>query len=326
MVSLWEISLFTGSVLAVLATVYASKFNWEINNFFKKRQLRNPLVLSSPTTKTVVVSRLHSKRGSPEMSPEKQKDVLNFIENCQSYANAIIICVDVGEKLEYQARYKLLVDITANLSVSSKVEILPVSNWGNYVFALNAGLQRAIQQKFDYIIYQSIEFSVVTSVVEKLFEQSFQPDTLVVGPAMEGHLFAQGTHLLRGRTCPWNTFAIWKVSLLAEMGFPMIADGINGPEFGGVEEVVAVTLLQRLHPRLRAVLMRTTPPSTPSTPAMNASQSSAGAGAWATEFSGDADRRAYHEQKMRSKDERPAAHLRVLGVDGGTVVHIDSSE
>lgn len=41
---------------------------------------------------------------------------------------------------------------------------------------------------------------------------------------------------LRGRTCPWNTFAIWNIDILALIGFPMIADGtMMDRSIGGVE-------------------------------------------------------------------------------------------
>ena len=35
-------------------------------------------------------------------------------------------------------------------------------------------------------------------------------------------------NVIRGRTCPWNTFAIWDVKKLALTGFPLIGDGIEG--------------------------------------------------------------------------------------------------
>jgi len=41
---------------------------------------------------------------------------------------------------------------------------------------------------------------------------------------------------LRGRTCPWNTFAIWNVDILALIGFPTIADGtMMNRSIGGME-------------------------------------------------------------------------------------------
>lgn len=41
---------------------------------------------------------------------------------------------------------------------------------------------------------------------------------------------------LTGRTCPWNTFAIWRVPELGLVGFPLIGDGVGGDRaIGGVE-------------------------------------------------------------------------------------------
>jgi len=45
---------------------------------------------------------------------------------------------------------------------------------------------------------------------------------------------------------------------------------------------------------------------------------------WNTTFS-DPKRKEYHEKKMASKDSRPAAHLHALGINAGTVRHIDLS-
>lgn len=41
---------------------------------------------------------------------------------------------------------------------------------------------------------------------------------------------------VRGRTVPWNTFAIWDVGALGTTGFPLIGDGVAGRrDIGGVE-------------------------------------------------------------------------------------------
>jgi hypothetical protein len=55
---------------------------------------------------------------------------------------------------------------------------------------------------------------------------------------------------LNARTTPWNTLAIWKVSMLALTGFQVVSDGIltedaTEPSYG-VEEVVAIALLQKV--------------------------------------------------------------------------------
>lgn len=61
---------------------------------------------------------------------------------------------------------------------------------------------------------------------------------LVVGPVLEGHDFSPGLQKLRGRTCPWNTAAIWSVLRLSKVGFPFIGDGVLMGDVdvpGGVE-------------------------------------------------------------------------------------------
>jgi hypothetical protein len=41
---------------------------------------------------------------------------------------------------------------------------------------------------------------------------------------------------LTGRTCPWNTFAIWRTHELGFLGFPIIGDGTGADRsIGGVE-------------------------------------------------------------------------------------------
>jgi hypothetical protein len=41
---------------------------------------------------------------------------------------------------------------------------------------------------------------------------------------------------LTGRTCPWNTFAIWRVRELGIVGFPLMGDGTGEDRsIGGVE-------------------------------------------------------------------------------------------
>ena len=52
-----------------------------------------------------------------------------------------------------------------------------------------------------------------------------------------GHDFLEGSsNMVRGRTVPWNTLAIWKVGFLSLTGFPLIGDGTaEAREIGGVE-------------------------------------------------------------------------------------------
>ena len=128
---------------------------------------------------------------------------------------------------------------------------------------------------------------------------------------MPGHVFTPGANAARGRTVPWNTFALWSASDLSLTGFPLVGDGVGGEQgaaVGGVEEVSTINLLQHLQPRLRAVLVRMTGVE------------------WQTQnFANDSKRQEWHETKMRSKDERPATQMLRMGcvVGAGVVVHVE---
>lgn len=67
--------------------------------------------------------------------------------------------------------------------------------------------------------------------------QHMQPDTLVAGGAFPGHEFCVGEHVITGRKCPWNTFAMWDVRKLAITGFPLIGDGLGEDVPSGVEVI-----------------------------------------------------------------------------------------
>lgn len=57
-----------------------------------------------------------------------------------------------------------------------------------------------------------------------------------LGLSFEGHEFSVGMHSLKGRTSPWNTFAIWDVKYLSRTGFLLISDGVEqNDKSGGVE-------------------------------------------------------------------------------------------
>ena len=108
--------------------------------------------------------------------------------------------------------------------LASKTVLMPVSPWGRFTTALNAALVKAVDGGYDVVAYQSLEFRVSPAAVTQLLAFMVPGDTrggdagggrtLVVGPAMTGHAFAPGTQAVRGRTVPWNTFALWCVSFL----------------------------------------------------------------------------------------------------------------
>lgn len=47
-----------------------------------------------------------------------------------------------------------------------------------------------------------------------------------------------------------------------------------------------------------------------------------GAESWDTSFEQDPERIAYHEKKMKSKDERPRQQMELLGLNSGKVLHV----
>jgi hypothetical protein len=106
---------------------------------------------------------------------------------------------------------------------------------------------------------------------------------------------------LNGRTCPWNTLAVWNVPKLVITGFLPVSDmGTTA----GVEECAAIAVHQQLFPYSRAKLVK-----------LDDVQ-------WQDGFNDDEERRQWHQRKMNSKVERAAAQLKLLQlVDAATVEH-----
>lgn len=93
-----------------------------------------------------------------------------------------------------------------------------------------------------FCVTQSLEVQISAKQVSDLL-CCFDENTLVVGPVLEGHAFLPEGNpstrditigdtsdnssscekvTLRGRTCPWNTCAIWRLDKLGVVGFPLI--------------------------------------------------------------------------------------------------------
>ncbi len=272
-------------------------------------------ILDGSWKEFIVVTRIHTTSALKIAEP---KVVEEFVVEAAKYAHKIVICVGFNDKdhldsqliincADYITQLEKHIKIKLGLAMLKRITFLPVHPWGSFTGALNCALLRAVEQRQPYICYQSLEFRIAKPTVHKLIDyMKKDPNHLVIGPCLPGHDFLAGggETSLRGRTCPWNTFAIWSVANLGVLGFPLVGDGM-GTKFGGVEEVTAVALAQHLYPELKAVLLR-----------VNGVE-------WDTKFS-DPKRIAYHETKMRSKDERPQAQLEALGLESSTVFHVDA--
>lgn len=201
-------------------------------------------------------------------------------------------------------------------------DVVPVTPWGKFVPALNAlvGWAAALPGGgAGRILFASAETTLAPASVALLLGH-VDDGTLVAGCALPGHDYHEettsttGTVPLTGRTTPWNTCAIWNVPKLATTGFPLVAEGLHWQQGGeegtlapgpsGVEEASAIALLQRTLPAGTAVAKLVRVPGVQ----------------WEVDWE-DAERREWHERKMRSKTERAAVHLRTLGLEG-TVLHV----
>jgi len=127
-------------------------------------------------------------------------------------------------------------------------DLLPVTPWGNFVPALNALTSWACtipNGAAERILFVSAETTLAPRSVEELCRHVGLDDTLVAGAVLPGHDYRGGGNgdgnggdagftsvELDGRTCPWNTCAIWNLRKLALTGFPLVADGLHRHDDG----------------------------------------------------------------------------------------------
>jgi hypothetical protein len=225
----------------------------------------------------------------------------------------------------------------AIISCPISCEILDVTPWGNFIPALNALTMWACQNQIDYgntvIMFISAETCITKKETVDALTCHMDQDTLVVGAVLPGHDYKGNNTLkpctatiqqetdmndsahqivaLNGRTCPWNTLAIWNLNKLALVGFPLVSEGIHRDQSGapvaaGIEEVATVLLHQKIHGALhnRAKLVKVDGVE------------------WEEDFRGDEKRKQWHEVKMKSKHDRAEVQRYLLGGIEGVVYHL----
>ena len=154
-----------------------------------------------------------------------------------------------------------------------------------------------------HLLLLSAEVSASAESIAKLRRHLTEgdDDTLVAGAALPGHDYQPGETALNGRTCPWNTLAMWNVAKLSLTGFSTVSDlGATA----GVEECVAIAISQKLF----------------SSSSSKAKLVKLDDVQWEADFGDDAERRAWHESKMNSKLSRAQSQMDKLGLTG-TVIH-----
>lgn len=220
-----------------------------------------------------------------------------------------IIAVDETPKFEH---YNLVNAVTTICAERPNVHALPVTPWGMFVPALNALItyaRRKQQPPADRILFISAETTADSQDIQQLLTH-LTPDTLVVGARLLGHAGSRGDDTesvvlpLSGTTSPWNTLAIWDLQKLALTGFQLVSDGLltgdkEEPSFG-IEEVVAIALLQKLLGKVNAKAKLV------SLKNVN----------WQVDSFEDQERQKWHEEKMKSKDIRAQRQLDLMGLAG----------
>ncbi|TPX30581.1 hypothetical protein SmJEL517_g05885 [Synchytrium microbalum] len=251
--------------------------------------------------KVLAAVRIHRKNVKELSSPVDLSTLKKLVLSAPSYCDQVAIAFPADD-------LNLTNALNAEFGAVSHISLVPVSDWGNFIPALNALLLFAAAKNFDCILYQSVEAVATREIVDVLISH-LSEDTLVVGKCFKDHRFQPPSQPLDGVTAPWNTLAIWSVKKLALTGFLLVAEGFHDVA-GGVEEVSVIALLQTILPdSSKAKLIRM-------------KQDAIGDG-WITDWT-DAGRKEWHTQKMASKLSRPAAHLKLLHLTGhGIVDHIE---
>ncbi len=263
-----------------------------------------------------IATRFHTAGGT---TPAPKLESINvFLSMCEKLSAAYVS----GSDSESTSTLVLIAcDEEADKVVRPAVSGVPnvicivVKPWTAFTPAWNALVSRSASDGCNHVLFMSAETSLSAGDLSLLVSHS-DPSTLVCGAVLPGHDYKPGTtQVLNGRTCPWNTCALWNLSYLSLLGFPLVADGLLSDVPAGVEEVSTVSILQTLRPILKAKLI----------PVASIS--------WLTSFD-DPERAAWHERKMKSKVSRPEAQLSKLydssppaALPGpGNVIHVEVSQ
>jgi len=280
----------------------------------------------------VFATRIHLGQQSLQTPQDRlDQNVLSFLTLAQSSgALKSAIAVDCAEKIPgydlVHAVRKAVEHAYSTLSISEFLcDVIPTTPWGNFVPALNTLVRWACVScpEAERIAFLSLETHATSEAILELCRHVVLSDTLVAGAALPGHQHQSssidsgkkediGTIVeLTGRTCPWNTLAIWNLKRLALTGFPLLADGLHMNEDGspgaaGIEEFSTILIHQKL--------------SAPETVKAKLVQITQGLN-WEQTFE-DEERRKWHEFKMQTKNTRAEQHRKLLGNLTGTVHHI----
>ncbi|KDN49394.1 hypothetical protein RSAG8_02096, partial [Rhizoctonia solani AG-8 WAC10335] len=219
--------------------------------------------------KVLTAIRVHKRQSDQSISLDTAP-ISAAVNRALGYSTSLILAVslppsDLERLLSVLPQGTVLVD--DEVTNSAKVYVLPFTRatYGRFIPAMNA------------IVAFAINCQALDSAASQVY--------------------------LTGRTCPWNTLAIWNVSKLARTGFLLTSETNTPPNSSAIEEAPTIALHQKLFPgQSRALLVR-----------FEAEDG------WGTAWT-DPARAEWHARKMASKDTSAAAHISNIGLAGSVTI------
>lgn len=240
--------------------------------------------------KLIVATRLHTSNEAIPIDPQK---VERWCTHVFGYCDTLILVVD-------QRYFETLRGIFPKFG--EQLRIFHIHPWISFTQPLNMIVEKALSLHAHKLLFQSIEVTLEKKDIAVMLEH-LEYDTLVVGAKLHPkHGSKKGKQPLNGWNTPWNTLALWDLQKLGLTGFLSISSGNIDHIPGGVEEVVAISLLQYLKGDTMEAKLIDLP-----TVHWDAS--------WECAL-----RTKYHESKMASKAERAFRQLQVLNIKDGKVI------
>ena len=238
----------------------------------------------------IVATRLHTSNEAIPINTDKLHD---WCQNVLNYCETLILVVDHRYYVTLEGMFQ---------EFGERLKVFHIHPWISYTQPLNMIVEKALALKATKLLFQSIEVTIGFDDVQKL-RSYIDEETLVVGAKLHPkHGNKKGLHPLNGWNSPWNTLAIWDLEKLGLTGFLTISSGNIDHIPGGVEEVVAISLLQHLKSKSMQAKLIDLP-----TVHWDAT--------WECTL-----RTKYHESKMASKAERAYKQLQMLNIKDGKVL------
>jgi hypothetical protein len=237
----------------------------------------------------IVATRLHTSNEARTLDASK---IRLWCDHVLQYCDLLIVVVDT--------RYLQAIQ-NAKEDFKDRIQFFHINPWISFTQPLNMLVEKALSIGAKELLFQSIEVEISLCDIEKL-ESHLKSDTLVVGAQLHAKhgRDKKGLVKLDGWTTPWNTLALWNIEKLGLTGFLSISSGNLEKIPGGIEEVVTISLLQKLKNEMKAKLVELSSVH------------------WQTNFDTQ-QREDYHKEKMQSKEERSIIQLETMGLKAGEV-------